>query len=114
MSSELNAHSHRDYDEALQRAAGAGDQKFLYISGTPYAFVLSNGAVQPLVVDTSKWEVWRLEGLGKYFSKCQTIVPKERRVTFGFGMPDTDLRWPFDFSDKDRGVIITFEATGGF
>jgi hypothetical protein len=72
------------------------------------------GSVQPLVLDWGKWEVWRIDGLGKYFSKSKAISPGEKSVTFGFGMADLDLRWSFDFSDKARGVVITFDRSGGF
>ena len=110
----LNVRSYEDYNAAITNATGAGERTFLNISGTPYAFVLVNGAVQPLVLDWSQWEVWRLEGLGKYFSRCQTISPGKARVTFSYGMPDTDLAWSFDFGNKLTGVVITFNASGGF
>src|ERR1043166_7760352 len=56
-----------DYLEAIQAKAGVGEITYVSVPDTFYSFVLLNGAVQPLVLDVEKREVWHITGLGTHF-----------------------------------------------
>jgi hypothetical protein len=73
-------------------------------------------AVQPLVLDVGKWEVWHMAGLGKYFSQCRSIGAGEKRIGFGGvkGLADTSLGWSFEFGDQEKGLVVRFKAEGAW
>ena len=105
-----------DYLEAITSKTGAGEITYVSVPDTFYSFILLDGAVQPLILDTEKWEVWQVAGLGKYFSRCRTIGTDRRLVSFGGvkGLADTWLGWSFDFADTKQGLVVRFTAEGAW
>jgi hypothetical protein len=105
-----------DYLEAITSKTGAGEITYVSVPDTFYSFILLDGAVQPLILDTEKWEVWQVAGLGKYFSRCRIIGTDPRLMSFGGvkGLADTWLGWSFDFADRKRGLVVSFTAEGAW
>lgn len=104
-----------DYMESIRGKTGTGEVTFIDVPNTLYSFILLNGAVQPLILEAESWEVWEVNGLGKYFLRCHSITPGERQMAFGGveGLADVWLRWHFEFMDKERGPRVRFTVEGG-
>lgn len=105
-----------DYLEAIQAKAGVGEITYVSVPDTFYSFVLLNGAVQPLVLDVEKREVWHITGLGTHFSQCRSIGAGVKRIGFGGvkGLADTSLGWSFEFGDREKGLVVRFKAEGAW
>lgn len=109
-------HDRADYTQALLSVLGSGPTTMVNVPGTSYQFIFLGGAVQPLILDNRKGEVWQVSGLGKHFSGCRSIGADAKPMTFACSaaLPDTGLKWVFDFSDAKQGLAVRFTAEGGW
>ncbi len=85
----LSPSTNGDWEGTIEATVGKGNVTFVCVPETRYEFVLLNGAVQPVIVDWRSDEVWRIEGLGRHFSKSCTIYPGKRRI--GFSADEADM-----------------------
>jgi hypothetical protein len=104
-----------DYMDVIRGKIGTGEITLVNVPEMLHNFILLNGVLQPFILETETWDVWEMTGLGKYFSRCRSISPGQRRMTFGGveGLADIWPKWSFDFGNG-KDLIVTFKVEGAW
>ncbi|KQC12317.1 MAG: hypothetical protein APR63_02945 [Desulfuromonas sp. SDB] len=104
----------KDYRLIVHQIREEGSLTAVVVPETPYQLIFLDGSPQPFLLDTERWKLWYLDGLGRYFGKARLIIPGDRCITLCTveNLNNYDLIWKFDFSDPESGFIINYDYIG--
>jgi len=99
-----------DLDLFLKKEFPESQILYIQISDRSFSLLIINGKVSPFILDNYRWELWKINGLGKDFENTGVIEVNNLKIKISRVIGDADIMrmWILDFSDPKQGLKIEY------